>query len=261
MHILITNLHEHRAAFRQQFPRHGEPVPEIAEIRVNPVAPGVAESLDLLGLPGDVFGPAVLDVAAGGGPLEIRVEPDAIRRVDIDALDLAAQSFALGEGGHDPEAVAENHAVRPVGVVAVELGPGVFVRQAVEIGKQVDLGFGGLPVRLGAAREIVHERLGMDFLLDVQRRRIHHQIRLVLRVLAAPDELGVKIAVAALVGNPQRRLLFRLDQGLGFRRGNIPAGGVPMPERLHRLVLRLLALRHCCSPLLWRFYQSAFFLS
>ena len=65
------------------------------------VAPGVAEGLDLLGLAGDVVGLAVLDVAAGGGPLEVTVELDAVGRVDVDALHLATQALALGQAGHD----------------------------------------------------------------------------------------------------------------------------------------------------------------
>ena len=102
---------------------------------MNAVAPGVAEGLDLLRLARDVVGLAVAHVAAGGGPLEVGVELDAVGWVDVNALDLAAQAFALGERGHDLEAVAEDHAVRPVGVVAVELGPGLFGGQAVEVGE------------------------------------------------------------------------------------------------------------------------------
>ena len=45
------------------------------------VAPGVAEGFDLLGLAGDVVGLAVLHVAAGGGPLEVAVELNAVGRV------------------------------------------------------------------------------------------------------------------------------------------------------------------------------------
>ncbi len=85
-------------------------------------SPGVAEGFDLLRLAGDVVGVAVLHVAAGGGPLEVAVELDAVRRVDVDALHLAAQSFALGQASHDLEGVAEDHAIRPVLVVLVELG-------------------------------------------------------------------------------------------------------------------------------------------
>ena len=39
--------------------------------------------------------------------------------------------------------------------------------------------------------QAVDDRLGVDLLLDVDRRRIDHEVRPVLRVLAAPDELRV----------------------------------------------------------------------
>lgn len=41
------------------------------------VAPGVA-GLDLFRPAGDVLGVAVVDIAAGGGPLEVGVELDAV---------------------------------------------------------------------------------------------------------------------------------------------------------------------------------------
>jgi hypothetical protein len=47
----------------------------------------------------------------------------------------AAQSFALREAGHDLEAVAQNHAIGPVGVVLVELGGTGVLGQPVEIGE------------------------------------------------------------------------------------------------------------------------------
>jgi hypothetical protein len=43
------------------------------------------------------LGVAVLHVAARRAPLEVAVEFDAVGRIEIDALHLAAQPFALGE--------------------------------------------------------------------------------------------------------------------------------------------------------------------
>ena len=106
MHVLLSDLHEDRTRFRQQVPCRGQPIPQIGQVRVNPVAPSIAEGLDLFRLAGDVFELAVFHVAAGGGPLEVGVEPDAVGRIEIDALHLAAQSFALGQRGHDAQAVA-----------------------------------------------------------------------------------------------------------------------------------------------------------
>jgi hypothetical protein len=106
----------------QQIPGDRQSIAQVGQVGVDAVAPGVAERLDLLRLAGDVLGLAVLHVAAGGGPLEVGVEFDAVRRVDVDALHLAAQALALGQRRHHLQAVAEDHAVGPVGVVLVELG-------------------------------------------------------------------------------------------------------------------------------------------
>ena len=82
---------------------------------------------------------AILHVAAGGGPLEVAVEFDAIGRVEVDALNLAAQTLPLGQAGHDLEGVAEDHAVGPVLVVGVELGLVCALGHAVEVGEEVGL--------------------------------------------------------------------------------------------------------------------------
>src|SRR5258708_4569108 len=68
------------------------------------------------------FGLAVLHVAAGGGPLEVAVELDAVGRVEVDALHLAAQALALSQTRHHLERIAEDHAVGPILVVLIELG-------------------------------------------------------------------------------------------------------------------------------------------
>ena len=128
MHILIPDLHKYRPGIGQQIPRHGQPVPQISQIRMNPIPPGIPKRLHLFRLAGDVVDVAIFYIAAGGGPLEIGVEFDAVGRIEIDALHLAAQAFAFGQRRHDLQAVAENHAVGPVGVVLVELSFGVVVR-------------------------------------------------------------------------------------------------------------------------------------
>ena len=122
-------------------------VAQVGEVAVDAVAPRIAERLHLLRFAGDVVGFAVFDVAAGGAPLEVGVELDAVRRVDIDALHLPAQPFALGQAGHHLQAVAQDQAVRPVGAVAVEVGGGGVVGDAVEVAEQVHL----------------HRRLGCPF--------------------------------------------------------------------------------------------------
>ena len=90
MDIFIADLHEDGAGIVKEIAGDGEAVTEVREIAVDAVAPGVAESFDLLRLAGDVAGVAVRHVAAGGAPLEVAVELDAVGRVDVDALHFAA---------------------------------------------------------------------------------------------------------------------------------------------------------------------------
>src|SRR5208337_649262 len=103
------------------------------------VAPSVAERFDLLRFAGDLLSLAILYVAAGGAPLEVAVEFDAVRRVDINALHLSAQALTLGKAGHNLERVAEDHSVRPILIVLVELGLIDAFGNAVEVGEQVGL--------------------------------------------------------------------------------------------------------------------------
>ncbi|GHT90175.1 hypothetical protein FACS1894101_2320 [Betaproteobacteria bacterium] len=64
---------------------------------MNAVPPGIPKGFDLFRFAGNVRGVAVFDIAAGGRPLKIGIEFDAVRRVKIDALHLAAQPFTLGQ--------------------------------------------------------------------------------------------------------------------------------------------------------------------
>ena len=199
------------------------------------VAPGVAEGLHLLGLAGDVLGVAVLHVAAGGAPLEVAVEFDAVGRIEIDALHAAGEAFALGQARHHLQAVAEDHAVGPVAVVAVELGPGVGVGQAVEVGEEVQLRVGRaradrLRARLAAPAQVVDQRLGVDLLLDVERRRVDDEVGGILPILAAPHQLRIEIAVAAFVGDAHRRTLVLLHHRLVFGGGDVLARGLVVDE-------------------------------
>ncbi len=102
--------------------RDSQPISQIGKITVDAVAPGVAKGLNLLRFAGDVADVAILNVAASGGPLEIAVELDAVGRIEIDALDAPAKPLPLGQTGHDLEGISQNHTVRPVLVMVIELG-------------------------------------------------------------------------------------------------------------------------------------------
>ena len=72
--------------------------------------------------------------------LPVRVELDAVGRVQIDHLHLAAQGLLLGKARHHGETVAEDQAVRPLQADAVVLVVAELVLDvgdAVEVGEQV----------------------------------------------------------------------------------------------------------------------------
>ena len=149
------------------------------------VAPGVAKGFHHFGLAGDVVGVAVFHVAAGGAPLKVAVELDAIGRVKVNALHFAAQAFALGKTRHHLQAVTQDHAVGPMLFVLVELGLGVAFWHAVEV-------FGGIAKQVGhkatlcscvsrfglvgLTLQVVNQHLGVYFFLNVKRRGIDHQV-------------------------------------------------------------------------------------
>src|SRR4051794_29252638 len=121
MNISVADLDEYAAALGEEVAGGGEAVAEVGQVAVDAQLPGIAERLDLLGLAGQVLGLGVLHVALAGADLPVATELDAVGRVEVDALHLAAQTLALGETRHDEQAVAEDEAVGPVLVVLVEL--------------------------------------------------------------------------------------------------------------------------------------------
>src|SRR5437016_9351417 len=103
MNVLVADLDEYGSRFRQEIPSNSQSVAKVCEIAMYPVPPGVAKGFDLFGLAGDVRDVAVLHVATRSAPLEIAVEFDPVRRVDIDTLHLPAQTLALRQAGHHLE--------------------------------------------------------------------------------------------------------------------------------------------------------------
>src|ERR1022692_2436607 len=97
MDVFITNLDEERPGISKQIPGHGQAVAQICEVRMDPISPGIPESLFLLGFACDVCEFPIIDGAAGCRPLEIRIELDPVGRIDIDALNLTSKPFALSQ--------------------------------------------------------------------------------------------------------------------------------------------------------------------
>ena len=83
--------------------------------------PCIAECADLFWLCGEVCVCAVFDVALVDEGLEVGAVSDAVWRVDVDGLHLACHAFLFDEAVHHQQAVACNHAVRPVVAMLVEL--------------------------------------------------------------------------------------------------------------------------------------------
>jgi hypothetical protein len=179
--VLVRDLHEDAAAVLQQLPRQHQPIPQVREVRVHAERPGIAIRLDGLGLAGQVLF-AVLHVAASDLGLEVGGEADAVGRVHVDHLDLAAQVLAMGEGGHDLERVAEDHAVGPVDVVLVEAdGLAILL---LRVGEHVALDV--------LASHSAEDGLGRDALVDVQGHGVDDE--LLHLALAGPFQPRLPVA-------------------------------------------------------------------
>ena len=169
MDVLIANLDEARTGFGEQVLGNHEPITEIGQVGVDAEFPRVAEGFDLLHLAGGILDLAVLDVALPRGYLPVAAELDAVRGIDVDHLDLAAQRFAFGQTRHDVEGIAEDHPVGPVGLVAIEVDE-VQLAEAVE---GVEEGQFRLVLRvLGGAAQVLDDDPRVDLLLDVDGRGV-----------------------------------------------------------------------------------------
>ena len=158
------------------------------------VVPGVTEGLHHFRFARDVADRTVLHVRRLRRGLPVRIELDAVGRIKVDHLHLAAKALVLGKGRHHLQRVAEDHAVLPPFFVIVEAGLGVRIevfRQRAE---------GHLRVRIRAADRrlalhLLNEHTGKYLLLLVDERRRGFQRVDVVRLLAAPDVLRIKVGI------------------------------------------------------------------
>src|SRR4051794_1283493 len=97
MDVLIADLDETRPRLRQEFARCGKAIAQVAQIRVDAQLPGVSKRPDLLRFPRHIVDPPVLDLSASSCSLPVGAKADAVRRVDVDHLHLAAELLALRE--------------------------------------------------------------------------------------------------------------------------------------------------------------------
>ena len=70
------------------------------------------------------------------------------------------------------------------------------------------------------AQQVVDEHLRLNLLLDIERRSMDDEVAPIQLVLAAPDELGIKVPVARAVDLLRVLLLF-FQHGLIFGRGDV----------------------------------------
>jgi hypothetical protein len=91
----------------------------------------------------------------------------------------------------------------------------------------------------------------MDLFLDVERRRVYHQLTPILLVLAAPDELRIEISVAhhlflfepahtSILSDFDGLILLLLQNGLVFGSRNIFSFRFVVLERFNSLLWRCL---------------------
>src|ERR1700722_11791234 len=135
---------------------------------MNTVSPRIAKRLHLFRFPCDMCGVTILYVPACGAPLKVAIELDPVRRIQINALHLTSQALALSEARHHLQRVAEDHSIRPVLVVLIELGLVYTFRKAVEICEQIRAALASNLFPLTTLTEqVVDKGLWMNLLLDV----------------------------------------------------------------------------------------------
>ena len=120
MQVLVADLHENAAGIRQQFPRHRQPVAQIGQIAVDAAHPGIPIGFHHLRLPRQIL-LAILHVALAEIGLKVGAKADAVGRIEVDHLHLAGQVLPPRQARHHLQRIAEDHAVRPIHIVPVEL--------------------------------------------------------------------------------------------------------------------------------------------
>ena len=203
---------------------------------MNAITPCIPKRAHLLRFSGNVICSSIIDRSRCRGPLKVRVELDAVRRVEVDALHLAAQALALGERRHHLQAVAEDHPVRPVGIVLVELRPGIIVREPVEVGKQVRLELRSVTAlpslrAAGLPAQIIDQYLGMHLLLNEQGGSRNDKIGSIALILATPDELWIEIAIPTSIRSAERTAVGTIHDGLELSRRDVLARGGTVGQR------------------------------
>ncbi len=109
----------------------------------------------------------------------------------------------------------------------------------VEVSEQIRLRAGLLIALLARLPEqIVDQYLGMNFFLDIKRRRVDDEVAPILLIFPTPDELRIEVGVARIFYRLGLFLLF-LKNGLVLGRRDVFALGLVVCQRFDRLCRRL----------------------
>src|ERR1700683_4414046 len=104
----------------------------------------------------------------------------------------------------------------------IELGLVHALWNSIEVGEKICSCLAGFVFALASfAQQVVYQNLGLNLLLDIQRRRIDDQICPVLLVFASPDQLRIEVPITAFIFYANRIFLSFLQDGLVFRRRDV----------------------------------------
>ena len=189
MQVFIRYLYEDAPRIGQEFFTEDQAVTEVREVGMDAEGPGIAVGLDHLRLPGEVAF-LVLHVPFPDFRLEVGGKFNPVGRVHIDHLDLSGQVLPAGKARHDLEGIAQDHPVRPVHVMLVELD-GLLIFQ-LRVSKEIPL-----DVLTG---DDLEDRLGADSLMNVEGDGIHLKGLL----LALPRPFKPRLPVPERIGQKLR---------------------------------------------------------
>jgi len=193
----VADLDEQRAGVGEQFSgQHGSFV-DAVEVRVDAVAVAVSEGSQRHGVADGQAVELLGGFELGDRGLEVGLEVLAIRRVEVDHLDLVAQAVLGEQRLHHRSGVAVDEAVLPVTGMLVPLPFECVVAEPVEVELHDPAGV--------TAAQLLHQQRGGDLLAGVQRhagegvRGVGFGVAVDLRgdALAVPRQhrVGAQVAV------------------------------------------------------------------
>lgn len=194
MHIFIADLDKAGPGFVKEVASKEESVAEIGKVGVDTEFPGVAEGADHFGLLGEVFVLAVFDIAAVDERLEIGPVADAVRRIDVNHLDLPGHAFFFEEGVHYKQGVTGDQSVGPAMGVAVEVHG--FAERGIFFAGFEEVALRGLECDTVALADGFDDGTRVDTFVDMERNGGNFKGGVF--GFARPDELRVEMGIVSV---------------------------------------------------------------